>query len=98
MRCESELATVMFAKEGMMKLKGDLADQNKELNVQIDDCLLQIMQLEAVNKVLQSNVENYMECDSEARSMLDRKQKMNELLRNIGEKLKHTSSAVAHLF
>lgn len=39
-----------------MKLHTDLATQNKDLNLEIDDCLMKILQLENVNKILQKGV------------------------------------------
>lgn len=46
-----------------MKLHTDLATQNKDLNLEIDDCIMKIIQLENVNKILQKNVENYIAYD-----------------------------------
>ena len=51
---------------------------------------MKILQLENVNKVLQKQIETYINCDEEARILLDRKQKMTELLQTIGSKLSKT--------
>jgi hypothetical protein len=40
-----------------------LATKNKDLNLEIDDCLMRILQLENVNKALQKNIEEYIACD-----------------------------------
>lgn len=59
-----------------MKEHSDLATKNKDLNLEIDDCLMKILQMEAVNKSMQKHIEEYISCDEEARMLLDRKQKM----------------------
>lgn len=59
-----------------MKEHSDLATKNKDLNLEIDDCLMKILQMEAVNKSMQKHIEEYIACDEEARMLLDRKQKM----------------------
>lgn len=80
-----------------MKQHSDLATKNKDLNLEIDDCLMKILQLENVNKALQKNIEEYIACDEQARYLLDRKQKMTEILQTVGVKLSKTESAIAHL-
>lgn len=89
-KSEAELNKSVLKKENVLKEHSDLANTNKSLNQEIDDCLLKILQLESVNKVLQKQVENYINCDEEARIILDRKQKMSELLQTVTTKLSRT--------
>jgi len=49
-----------------------------------------IMEYEKVNKDLQSEVEHYIECDEEARAMLNRKENMRVLLEQVNTKLHKT--------
>jgi hypothetical protein len=44
-----------------------------------------------VNKTLQKNIETYITYDEEARMLLDRRQKMTELLQDVSGKLIKTS-------
>lgn len=46
-----------------MKDHSQLATKNKDLNLEIDDCLMKILQLENVNKALQKHIEEYISCD-----------------------------------
>ena len=46
-----------------MKEHTDLATKNKDLNLEIDDCLMKILQLENVNKALQKHISDYINCD-----------------------------------
>lgn len=96
-KSDVELNKSVVKKEKVLKEHSELANTNKSLNQEIDDCLLKILQLESVNKVLQKQVENYINCDEEARIILDRKQKMSELLQTVSTKLNKTESAIAHL-
>lgn len=97
MKCDEELSKSVIKKDGLMKEHSDLATKNKELNLEIDDCLMKILELESVNKTFQKQIETYINCDEEARILLDRKQKMTELLQSVGSKLSKTESAIAHL-
>ena len=58
----------------------DLVSENKLLNSEIDKTLMSILEYEKINKELQREVENYIECDEEARSMLNRREAMKNLL------------------
>lgn len=40
-----------------------MANENKVLNSEIDKCLLSILEYERINKDLQKEIENYIECD-----------------------------------
>jgi hypothetical protein len=55
------------------------------------------MDYERVNKELQKEVENYIECDEEARGMLNRKEAMRGLLEQVTSKLHKTEEQIAHL-
>lgn len=70
----------MVKRETLRKEHVELANENKVLNSEIDKCLLSILEYERVNKDLQKEVENYIECDEEARSILNRKETMRGLL------------------
>lgn len=74
-----------------------MANENKVLNGEIDKCLLSILEYERVNKDLQKEIENYIECDEEARSMLNRKDSMRSLLDQVTVKLQKTEEQIAHL-
>lgn len=56
-----------------------------------------IMEYEKVNKDLQSEVEHYIECDEQARAMLNRKENMRTLLEQVNTKLHKTEEQIAHL-
>lgn len=75
----------------------DLATENKNLNNEIDQCLLSILEYERINKDLQKEVENYIACDEEARSLLNRKEAMRTLLQQVSTKLHKTEEQIAHL-
>jgi hypothetical protein len=57
-----------------------LSSEHNILNTEIDSILLQIIEYEKINKELQREVEHYMQCDEEARNMLNRKDAMRGLL------------------
>lgn len=67
------------------------------MNNEIDKCLLSILEYERVNKDLQREIENYIECDEEARHMLNRKEAMKSLLDQVSVKLQKTEEHIAHL-
>lgn len=72
-------------------------NENKVLNSEIDECLLQILDYERVNKDLQKEVENYIACDEEARALLNRKDTMRGLLEQVAGRLSKTEEQIAHL-
>ena len=94
---ESELDQSTIKRENLRKEHLDLANENKLLNGEIDKCLLSILEYERVNKDLQKEIENYIECDEEARSMLNRKETMKTLLDQVSVKLQKTEEQIAHL-
>ena len=55
------------------------------------------MELKKVNETLKNQIQNYITCDEEARILLDRKQKMTELLNTVDSKLLKTIEPIAHL-
>lgn len=87
----------MLKRENLRKEHGDLANQNKILNGEIDQTLLSILEYERVNKNLQKEVENYIACDEEVRAMLNRKEHMKGLLEEVTTKLTRTEEQIAHL-
>ena len=94
---ESELDQSTLKRENLRKDHLDLANENKMLNNEIDKCLLSILEYERVNKELQKEIENYIECDEEARHMLNRKDAMRSLLDQVSVKLQKTEEQIAHL-
>ena len=80
----------MTSSKGLRKEHMDLATENKNLNNEIDQCLINILEYEKVNKDLQKEVENYIACDEEARSLLNRKEAMRGLLEQVSAKLHKT--------
>lgn len=94
---ESELDQSTLKRENLRKDHLDLANENKMLNNEIDKCLLSILEYERVNKDLQKEIENYIECDEEARHMLNRKDAMRSLLDQVSVKLQKTEEQIAHL-
>lgn len=94
---EDELDCATKKKEESKKYHRDLANQNQDLNNQIDDCLVEVMEMEEVNKILQQQIEKYMFADEQARVLLDRRHKMKELLDQVGTKLEITGNPIAHL-
>jgi hypothetical protein len=87
---EAELDQSTLKRENLRKEHLDLANENKVLNSEIDKCLLNILEYERVNKDLQREIENYIECDEEARNMLNRKESMRTLLDQVAVKLQKT--------
>lgn len=94
---EVELDQAVLKREGLRKENSDLVSENKGLNAEIDECLLQILEYERVNKDLQKEVENYMACDEEARALLNRKETMKGLLEQVAGRLSKTEEQIAHL-
>ncbi len=94
---EADLDQSVLKRESLRKEHLELAGENKALNEEIDKCLLTILEYERVNKDLQKEVENYIEYDEEARTMLNRKDAMRSLLDQVSTKLKKTEDQIAHL-
>ena len=94
---ESNLDSSILKRESLRKEHMDLVSENKLLNSEIDKTLLSILEYEKINKELQKEVENYIECDEEARSMLNRKEAMRNLLDEVSSKLHKTEEQIAHL-
>ena len=94
---ESELDQSTLKRENLRKEHLELANENKIFNNEIDKCLLSILEYERINKDLQKEIENYIECDEEARHMLNRKEAMRSLLDQVGVKLQKTEEQIAHL-
>ena len=94
---EVELEQAVMKREGLRKENSELVNENKNLNSEIDECLLQILEYERVNKDLQKEVENYIACDEEARSLLNRKENMRGLLEQVAGRLSKTEEQISHL-
>ncbi len=94
---EAELDQSTIKRENLRKEHLELANENKLLNSEIDKCLLSILEYERVNKDLQREIENYIECDEQARNMLNRKEAMRDLLSQVAVKLQKTEEHIAHL-
>lgn len=94
---EVELDQATIKREGLRKENSQLVGDNKVLNAEIDECLLQILEYERVNKDLQKEVENFIACDEEARSLLNRKDSMRGLLEQVAGRLAKTEEQIAHL-
>jgi phage shock protein A len=94
---ESELDQVIIKRENLRKEHMNLVTENKNLNNEIDQCLLSILEYERVNKDLQKEVENYIACDEEARTLLNRKEVMKTLLQQVSIKLHKTEEQISHL-
>ena len=81
-------------------MENDNADHHSEhklLNSEIDSILLQIIECEKVNSEMKKEIENFIHSDEEARTMLDRKNAMRNMLETVTTKLGQTSSTIAHL-
>lgn len=94
---EEELDQATRTREENKKINFKLANENESLNNSIDSALLEIMELESINKVLQQQIQNYLCVDEQARLLLDRRKKMTELLGNVSCKLEASGSSIAHL-
>ena len=57
---EEELDQATKIREENKKTNFNLANENESLNNSIDGALLEIMDLESINKVLQQQIENYL--------------------------------------
>lgn len=91
MKTEEELSITLKKKDSYKNEHQELVTRNKDLNNEIDSCLLKVIELKKVNQTLQNQIQNYINCDEEARILLDRKDKMQELLRSVDSKLMKTS-------
>jgi hypothetical protein len=56
-----------------------------------------ILEYERINKSLQKEVENFISCDEEARSILNRKEAMIGLLEEVTSKLAKSEEQISHL-
>lgn len=59
--------------------------------------MIQIIECEKVNKELQREIENYIQSDEEARSMLNRRDAMRNMLDTVTARLTQTGEPIAHL-
>lgn len=75
----------------------ELFQQNKILNEEIDKCLREILEYERVNRELQAEAQHYVECDEEARAILNRRERILNILNDVTIKLNRTSEPISHL-
>ncbi len=59
--------------------------------------MIQIIEYERINKELQREIENYMQSDEDARSMLNRRDAMRSMLDTVTARLSQTGENIAHL-
>ena len=59
--------------------------------------MLTILEYEKINEELKREVEHFIDCDEEARTMLNRRDAMRNLLSQVETKLHKTSETIAHL-
>lgn len=88
---ETELERSRIQREALNKEHIALDADHKALNGEIDRCLMSILEYEKINQELQREMQHFMECDEEARSMLNRKDAMKSLLDQVASKLHKTS-------
>ena len=96
-KAEGDLEQSHIRREALMKDHSSNAAEFKILNAEIDRCMMSILEYEKVNEELQRHVRHFMECDEEARSMLNRKEAMGQMLSQVLSKLNKTSEEIAHL-
>ena len=94
---ENDLDQAVLKRESLRKDHSELVGENKILNSEIDKTLISILEYENINKELKKEVENYIECDEEARQMLNRKDNMRNLLDQVTTKLHKTEEQISHL-
>lgn len=70
---------------------------NRDLNEEVDHCLLTIMEYEKMNAELQKEIENYIDTDEHARNLLSRKEVMRLLLEQVSNRLDKTGVQIEHL-
>ena len=72
-------------------------DKNKNLNNEIDRVLALIAEYELVNRELLEEIEIFIEQDEQARSRLDRKEFMREVIESSVRKISLTEEPIRHL-
>ena len=96
-RAENELEQGHLKRESMMKNYNNLSTEHKILNSEIDRCMLTIVEYEKVNQDLQKYVRTFIECDEEARAMLNRREIMGHMLEEVQANIRKTADEIAHL-
>ena len=96
-RIQNELDHAILEKDALENDNAEYNAEHKLLSQEIDNVLLQIIDFERANNEMKKEIENYIASDEEARSMLDRKTAMRNMLQTVTTRLGQTSSNIAHL-
>ena len=75
----------------------ELFQQNKVLNEEIDKCLRDILEYEKINREFQNEAQHYLQCDEEARAILNRRERILNVLNEVNVKLNRTGEPISHL-
>jgi chromosome segregation ATPase len=75
----------------------ELKEDNKEFNVDIDKYLLMINELTLINKELREEIERFNEGDEKARNILNRRDKMMEIITKTETQIKQSYSSILHI-
>ena len=94
---ENDLDQAYIDLDGLQTDNADMNAEHKLLNTEIDAILVQILECEKVNAEMNREIENYIQYDEEARSLMDRKTAMRKMLETVNAKLGQTGSHIAHL-
>jgi chromosome segregation ATPase len=94
---ENELDLVIAEEERLRKDHFSALDKNKNLNNEIDRVLALIAEYEQVNRELLEEIEIFIEQDEQARSRLDRKEFMREVVESSVRKISLTEEPIRHL-
>ena len=94
---ENELDQAVLERDSLENEHISLSAENKALDGELDSVLRQILEYERVNQELQKEVEHYVQCDEEARSKLNRKDNIYNLLRDVANRLSKTGDVISHL-
>jgi DNA repair exonuclease SbcCD ATPase subunit len=94
---ENDLDRGVLERDGLENDHAALSAEHNLLNSEIDSLMIQIIEFEKVNKDLQREIENYIASDEEARSMLNRRDAMRNMLDTVTARLSQTGENIAHL-
>jgi septal ring factor EnvC (AmiA/AmiB activator) len=94
---ENDLDRSILERDGLENDHAVLSSEHNLLNADIDSLMIQIIEYERINKELHREIENYMQSDEDARSMLNRRDAMRTLLDTVAARLSQTGENIAHL-
>ena len=94
---ENELDQAVLERDSLENQHISLSSENKALDGELDSVLRQILEYERVNQELQKEVEHYIQCDEQARSKLNRKDNIHNLMRDVAVRLSKTGDVISHL-